>query len=118
MYLPNLDSKVLLSVVDHIFLPPKLPQQAPTEEAERSTNIALCHILIQAAQDFSQCLSTSQWPLWSHMIKMIESVYRSAKGSLVEEELKGIFLGLTLGGELELPHACGTIIYLHFQMSL
>jgi hypothetical protein len=114
--LHDFDSKVLLSVVDHVFLPPKLPQQAPTEEAERGTNVALCHILIQAARAFSQCLSPSQQLLWVHMIKMMESMYWTAKGPLVEGELKGTFSGLAVGGGLK-PHVCCIIVYLHFQMS-
>jgi hypothetical protein len=101
----DFDSKVLLSVVDHIFLPPKLPQQALTEEAERGTNMALCHILIQAARVFSHCLSPSQQLLWAHMIKMMESMCWTAKGPLVEGELKGTFSALAVGGGLELPPA-------------
>ncbi|KAH9061808.1 hypothetical protein EDB83DRAFT_2506594 [Lactarius deliciosus] len=73
--LHDFDSHVLLSVIEHVFLPPKLPQQAPTEEAERGTNMALCHILIQAARAFSRFLSPSQQLSWTHMIKMMESMW-------------------------------------------
>ncbi|KAH9036254.1 hypothetical protein EDB84DRAFT_1588067 [Lactarius hengduanensis] len=69
----DFDSEVLLSVVHHVFLPVKLPQQAPTEGSERKTNVALCHILIQAARAFCQCLSPSQQQSWAHMIKTMES---------------------------------------------
>src|SRR6266702_1043902 len=117
MSLHDFDSEVLLSVVGHVFLPPKLPQQARTEEAERGTNVALCHILIQAAQAFSQCLSPFQQLLWAHMLKMMESMYWTAKGPLVEAELKGTFSDLAVGGGFELLPACRIIVYLHFQMS-
>jgi len=103
--LHDLDSEVFLSVIDNVFLPPKLPQQAPTDEAERGTNVALCHILIQAARTFSKCLSPSQQLLWAHMIKMMEYIYWISKGPLVGGELKGIFSGLAVGGGLELPPA-------------
>ncbi|KAH9059214.1 hypothetical protein EDB87DRAFT_1684972 [Lactarius vividus] len=93
----DFDSKVLLSVIDHVFLPPKLPQQAPTEEAERGTNVALCHILMQAAQAFSQFLSPSQQLSWTHMMKTMVSMCWISKGPLVEAELKGIFSDLTVG---------------------
>ncbi|KAI9450186.1 hypothetical protein BJY52DRAFT_1126070 [Lactarius psammicola] len=95
--LHDFDSEVLHSVVNHVFLPPKLPQKAPTDEAERGTNVALCHILIQAAQAFSQCLPPPQQLSWAHMIKMIESMYWAAKGPLVEAELKGTFSDLAVG---------------------
>ncbi|KAI9431719.1 hypothetical protein H4582DRAFT_2084583 [Lactarius indigo] len=93
----DFDSEVLLSVVNHVFLPPKLPQQAPTEEAERGTNVALCHILIQAARAFSQFLSPPQQQSWTHMIKMMESMDWTTTGPLVEAELKGIFSDLIVG---------------------
>ncbi|KAH9038807.1 hypothetical protein EDB85DRAFT_392096 [Lactarius pseudohatsudake] len=95
--LHDFDSDVLLSVIEHVFLPPKLPQQAPTEEAERGTNMALCHILIQAARAFSRFLSPSQQLSWTHMIKMMESICWTTKGPLVEAELKGTFSDLTVG---------------------
>ena len=46
LFSADIDSEVLRSVVEHVFLPPKLPQA----DAERGTNMALCHILIDAAE--------------------------------------------------------------------
>ncbi|KAH9028426.1 hypothetical protein EDB83DRAFT_2526320 [Lactarius deliciosus] len=91
------DSEVLLSVIDHVFLPAKLPQQAPTEGSERKTNVALCHILIQAARAFCQSLSPSQQRSWAHTMKTMESIHRTAKGPLVEAELKGTLSDLAVG---------------------
>lgn len=113
----SLPDSVLLSIVDHVFLPPKLPQHAPTEDAERGTNMALCHILLQTARAFSGGVSSSQQLLLSHMIKMMESVQRSTEGPLVETELKDTFSNLAVGGGPELPPACRIIVYVHFQMS-
>ena len=115
--LHDFDSKVLLPVVEHVFLPPKLPQRALTDEAERETNVALCHILIQAAQAFSRGLSPSQQLLWAPMIKMMESVHWAAKGPQVESELEGTFTNLAVGGEFGLPPARYIMTHLHFQMS-
>ncbi|KAH9033550.1 hypothetical protein EDB85DRAFT_1890221 [Lactarius pseudohatsudake] len=95
--LNDIDSDVLLSVVEHVFLPPKLPQEAPTEEAERETNVALCHILIQAARTFSQGLSPLRQSLWARMIKMMGFIYQAARSPLVEEELTGALSGLAMG---------------------
>ncbi|KAH9056704.1 hypothetical protein EDB87DRAFT_1193691 [Lactarius vividus] len=93
----DFDSKVLLSVVEHVFLPPKLPQQAPTEEAERKTNVALCHILKRAARAFSKDLPSPQQSLWTRTKKMMGSVYRTAKAPLVEAELAGALSDLAVG---------------------
>jgi hypothetical protein len=60
--LTDLDSDGLRSVVEHVFLPPELPQEAPEGDAERGTNVALCHILMHAAAAFRQYLSPSRSP--------------------------------------------------------
>lgn len=112
----SLPDSVLLSLVDHIFLPPKLPQHAPTEDAERDTNKALCHVLLQAIRAFSEGVSPTQRLLLSHMVKMMESVQRSTEGPLVETELKDAFSNLAVGGGPEFPPACCIIAYVHFQM--
>ncbi|KAH9030130.1 hypothetical protein EDB85DRAFT_2247266 [Lactarius pseudohatsudake] len=87
----------LLSVVQHVFLPPRLPQKAPTDKAECGTNTALCHVLIQAARAFCQYLSPTQQSIWAPMIKMMETIYQTARAPLVEAELKGALSDLAVG---------------------
>ncbi|KAI9432021.1 hypothetical protein H4582DRAFT_2084142 [Lactarius indigo] len=92
----DIGSDVLLSVVDHVFLPLKLPQEAPTEKAERETNVSLCYVLIQVARVFSQGLSPLQQSSWVHMVKMMGYIYRTARAPLVEAELAGALSGLDI----------------------
>jgi hypothetical protein len=101
--LTDLDSDVLRSVVEHVFLPPKLPQEASKADAERETNVALCHILICAAAAFRQYLSPSQELVWARMQKIMGYIYRAATTPLVEAELKGVLSALSAGGGLALP---------------
>ncbi|KAH9019095.1 hypothetical protein EDB84DRAFT_1275959 [Lactarius hengduanensis] len=93
----DFDSKVLLSVVEHVFLPPKLPQQAPTENAERETNVALCHILKRAAQTFSKDPSPLQRSLWKRMVKMMGSIHQTARAPVVEAKLADALSDLAVG---------------------
>jgi hypothetical protein len=116
--LADLDYYDLRSVVEHVFLPPKLPQEAQADEAERGTNVALCHILVDAAAAFRQYLSPSQELVWARMEKMIEYILRAASSPLVEAELVGVLAGLVVDGGLELPLACRMVVYIRFQMSL
>jgi hypothetical protein len=88
----------LRSVVEHVFMPPKLPQQAPSETTEQETSVALCRLLLEAARDFHQCLSQSQRSTWSHMIKMMELVWRNVRASLDEADLQSTLSSLTVGG--------------------
>ena len=101
----DIDSDTLLSVVEHVFLPPKLPQEAPTEEAERRTNVALCHMLVQAGRAFLKDLSPVQQPLWVRMMTMMGSIYQAARVPRMEVELVRVLSDLVIGGTLELARA-------------
>lgn len=85
---PDIDSTTLRSVIEHVFMPPKLPQEDPGEDIEQEINVALCGNLIGAAQDFLQILPPSQHPLWMRMIKMMELVRRTATLPLEEADLQ------------------------------
>ena len=116
--LTDLESYDLRSVVEHVFLPPKVPQEAQSDDAERGTNVALCHFLIDAAAAFHRYLSPSQELVWASMEKMIEYILRAASSPLVEAELEGLLASLVVDGGLELPLACRMTVYILFQMSL
>ena len=94
----NIDSDVLRSVVEHVFMPPKLPQAAQDHKAEREVNVAICRALIEAARNFLQDLPYSQRPQWGHMIKMMESARLAAKFPLETAELQRTLSSMTVGG--------------------
>jgi hypothetical protein len=93
----NPDSDILRSVIEHVFMPPKLPQRVRNEETERKTNVALCNSLIEAAQDFLKLLPSSESPLWMHMIKMMELARHAAKAPSKEDDLQRVLLDMALG---------------------
>jgi len=91
-------SDILRSVIEHVFLPPRLPQAGPSEETEHKTNAALCNSLVEAARDFLQIVHSSQRPLWMHMIKMMELAGRAAKVPFEEGDLQHVFSDMAVGG--------------------
>jgi hypothetical protein len=93
-----LNSKILRSVVDHVFMPPELPQSHPGKRKERKMNVALCNSLIKAAQEFLQFLPASESPLWMHMIKMMELAGRAAKTPFQEVDLQRTLSDMATGG--------------------
>lgn len=94
----DLDSDVLRSVVEHVFMPAKLPQAGQDEKAERESNVAISDTLIQAARSFLQDLPYSQRPQWEHMIKMMKSVRRAAKFPFEIAELQRTLSNMAVGG--------------------
>ena len=93
----HIDSNVLRSVVEHVFMPPKLPQKDPGEQMEQDMNVALCDTLIRAAQDLLQDLPSSVFPL-VRMIKMMKLVRRAAMVSFKETELQRTLSEMDVGG--------------------
>jgi len=114
----NSDSHILRSVVEHVFMPPKLPQKDPGEQIQREMNVALCDYLIGAARDFLQDIHPSQHPLWMRMIKMIYLARRAAEVPFEEAELRRVFSDMAIGGmsiQLALFHAINqTFLYQTF----
>ena len=95
----DFDPNVLRSVLEHVFMPPKLPQTGQDHKAERELNVAICHLLIEAARKFLQDLPYSQRSQWGHMIKMMESISRAAKFPLETAELQRTLSNMNVGGE-------------------
>jgi hypothetical protein len=92
------DVNDLHSVIEHVFMPPKLPQKHPGGEIEQKINVALCDNLIEAAQDFLRNIPSSRSSLWMRMIKMMESARRAATVPFVEAELQHVLSDMTIGG--------------------
>jgi hypothetical protein len=97
---PGPDSTLLRSVIEHVFMPPKLPQEDPGEDKEQGINVALCDNLIDAAQDFLRLLPPLQYPSWMRMIKMMEFVRRTAAFPLEEANLQRTLSDMAIGGTL------------------
>ena len=95
---PDPDSTIFRSVIEHVFMPPKLPQEDPGEDIEQEINVALCDNLIDAAQDFLQILLPSQYPLWIRMIKMMEFVRLTATRPLEGADLQHILSDMAIAG--------------------
>jgi hypothetical protein len=94
----NLDSDILCSVIEHVFMPPKLPLKHPGDETERKTNVALCNSLIEAAQAFLKIIPSSESSLWMRMIKMMEMARRAAETPFKKDGLRRVLSDMALGG--------------------
>ena len=91
-------SDILQLVVETVFVPPKLPQKDPGEQTEQRVNVALCDSLVEATRDFLPIVSSSERPLWIHMIKMMELARCAAEGPFSEAELQRVFSKMEIGG--------------------
>ena len=98
LFANNPDSQILRSVVEHVFMPPKLPQEDPGDQIKQRMNVALCDNLLEAARGFLLDVPTSQRSLWMHMIKMMELARRVANAPLEEADLQDVLSSMAIGG--------------------
>ncbi len=93
------DSDILRLVVEHVFMPPKLPQEDPGEHIEQKTNVALCDNLIDAARGFFlPGVLSSQHSLWTRVIRMMEIIRHAAAVPFDESKMQRVFLNMEIGG--------------------
>ncbi len=92
------DSDILRSVVEHVFMPPMLPQEDPGEQIEQTTNVALCDNLIDAARGFLPDVLSSQHSLWAHVMRMMEIIRDAAEVPFDESKMQRVFLNMEIGG--------------------
>jgi hypothetical protein len=94
----NPDSHILRSIVEHVFMPPKLPQEDPGDQIRQRTDVALCDNLLEVARDFLPDVPSSQRSLWMHMVKMMELARRAVEVPLDEAGLQHAFSNMAIGG--------------------
>ncbi|KAG9126633.1 hypothetical protein FRC07_002686 [Ceratobasidium sp. 392] len=84
---PPSHAETLLNVAYNVFLPPQLPQQAPSEDHERHINHQLV-LLTQDAIDEYQKLASGDSEQWMHMSRMLSKFARNVKNTLEESQLQ------------------------------
>jgi len=68
--------KDILSTLNHVFLPPKLPQEDDTN-ADR--DVALCRLVYHASREFTGFLSQPQQQQWSIVRQMLKTLLETTQ---------------------------------------
>jgi hypothetical protein len=58
-----------LYILNHVFLPPKLPQE---DDADRIRDVVLCRLVYDASLEFTQSLPEIQRPQWLIVTQMLD----------------------------------------------
>ncbi|KAF8429094.1 hypothetical protein EV426DRAFT_672940, partial [Tirmania nivea] len=64
----------LTFIINHVFLPPKLPQKSEVDAGEH--NSALLRLCVRAAKDYTQLVSLEIEEMWEPAVKMLENFSR------------------------------------------
>ena len=73
-------SKKLEYAMNHVFLPPKLPQQQVTDEERDLGDVFLCQSAYDAAKEYNVYLTPHQQSLWVPVIKLLEHLLSTTQG--------------------------------------
>jgi hypothetical protein len=94
---PLSGAEVLLHVVEHVFLPPSLPQRAPSENHEWQIDRELVCSVVDSVESYRNLLSdsTKQWLRMSRMLSIFAGHVEFPPG---KEELQQGMAGMKIGG--------------------
>ncbi|KAG9082342.1 hypothetical protein FRC06_005112 [Ceratobasidium sp. 370] len=71
----------LLDIVYHVFLPPKLPQHAPTEGRQRQIDYQLVTLVLDAVEKYHNSATTTS-EQWTRMSRMLSTMARNVEAPL------------------------------------
>ncbi|KAK7053180.1 hypothetical protein VNI00_003799 [Paramarasmius palmivorus] len=84
------DSHHLPYVINHVFLPPKLPQHSD-ESAENYTG--LCRTILHCAEEYSRNVANNERVRWSSIVRMLKRLcFLEAPGGFMKENVEACLL--------------------------
>lgn len=103
----------LLCLVNHVFLPPELPQAAPGEREESRINTLLCQTVLSWANAYMTYLSTEEEVQWVPIIEMLEQLLHTTQSPLSQLTLQRDFSQLKENGMNSLCIMKGIVSFSH-----
>ncbi len=92
-----MDDALLNYIINHVFLPPILPQEDDRDEKHES---GLCSILLECAQRYQSHLDENGQQKWSHILKMLQNFELSLRMSLSLKLVYDQFSDMACGGKI------------------
>ena len=85
----------LLYIVNHVSLPPKLPQES---DQDNGHELSLCKLLVDSAQEYQRSLPADRRQEWLPIVRMLKNLLKSTDG-FSETQLKRSISGMQRGGQ-------------------
>jgi hypothetical protein len=93
---------ILLALAQHVSLPPQLPQQADSNDLERTMGVWLCRLVVFAIKKFCKDQSDVDREVWSRLSAMVEFLGSTVELPLERQSLSKGFASLEPGGAFQL----------------
>ncbi|KAF8454797.1 hypothetical protein BGX38DRAFT_1171611 [Terfezia claveryi] len=92
----EIEADSLTFIINHVFLPPKLPQKSEVDAGEH--NSALLRLCVRAAEDYKQFVSWEVQEAWEPAFKMLENFSRLDNANALDASaFKRAVLGMKPG---------------------
>lgn len=91
------DTAKLEYIINHVFLPPKLPQE---DDRDSAKSAALAEELVEALRAFRTYSTQQDLPTWTSLARMVENMsrIRDESGDMNPDKLEQTLLQMVDGG--------------------
>jgi hypothetical protein len=93
-------------VVDHVFLPPKLPQK---DDSSDSNDATLCDMVYQVAKAYRNVLPARTQRRWTPILEMLYNIHTLHQSSLSDDRIISAMQDMRPGGISNLAYLYFTI---------
>jgi hypothetical protein len=91
--------QVLEHAINHVFLPPKLPQEADPESLQDEIHMLMCRVALDVVEQVQENLPVEDPATWGHLQMMLSHLHNTVRNPLDEAQLKDDFVQLPIGGK-------------------
>lgn len=92
------ENQDFISLIQHVFLPPELPQKAPDQDAECRVNILLSRTVLESAESYMTELSEEEKEQWFPVISMLKQILLTSETPLTKSTLFNDFSRMEVNG--------------------
>lgn len=93
-----LNKDVFQAVIDHTFMPPKLPQNADDEEKNHASDVLLTVLFSNFACSYARNLSDSDRGVWRYLERTLKHLHDTTRMGLKRETLTSTLSQMEIGG--------------------
>jgi hypothetical protein len=90
---------VLEHAANHVFLPPKLPQEAESESLQKEMHLLMCQVALHAIEQAQQSLPLEDRTTWTFLQEMLIHLHDTIQTPLAVAQLKDYLVHLPIGGK-------------------
>jgi hypothetical protein len=90
----SLPPDILQAAVEHIALPPKLPQEAPDGSRGADIESAICALAVASAHSYASELPEEERPFWTRIEKTLDALQGFVASSLDKRDVLAELQGM------------------------